>query len=226
MHDGSKLYLKKVAEDYDPTDKLAALRLLHETARARRVRDRRPLHRARQGRLLTLLNLVDEPLATCRSSACGRAGTCSTRSWKSSGMALSSRDGDSIRMSGSERASHATRDPAWLVRHWRVWRGHVARSAQAQKRPLNVDDIYNLKRRPRSAASPDGKWVAYTVARAIKDTDKNDTDVWMASWDGTQQIQLTSSPDERVPAALEPRRQVPRVRLVAAGREGRRRSGC
>ena len=33
MHDGSKLYLKKVAEDYDPTDKLAAMRLLHETAR-------------------------------------------------------------------------------------------------------------------------------------------------------------------------------------------------
>ena len=38
MHDGSKLYLKKVAEDYNPTDKLAAMRLMHETARARRVR--------------------------------------------------------------------------------------------------------------------------------------------------------------------------------------------
>ena len=33
MHDGSKLFLKKVAEDYDPTDKLAAMRLMHETAR-------------------------------------------------------------------------------------------------------------------------------------------------------------------------------------------------
>ena len=33
LHDGSQLYLKKVAEDYNPTDKLAALRLLHETAR-------------------------------------------------------------------------------------------------------------------------------------------------------------------------------------------------
>ena len=31
--------------------------------------------------------------------------------------------------------------------------------------------------------------------RAIKDTDKNDSDIWMASWDGTQEIQLTSSPD-------------------------------
>ena len=33
MHDGSKLFLKKLAEDYNPTDKLAAMRLLHETAR-------------------------------------------------------------------------------------------------------------------------------------------------------------------------------------------------
>src|SRR6478672_3098896 len=32
MHDGSKLFLKKVAEDYNPTDRLAAIRLLHETA--------------------------------------------------------------------------------------------------------------------------------------------------------------------------------------------------
>src|SRR5438067_4636728 len=31
MHDGSKLYLKKLAEDYNPTDKLAAIGLLHET---------------------------------------------------------------------------------------------------------------------------------------------------------------------------------------------------
>ena len=69
------------------------------------------------------------------------------------------------------------------------------RSSLAQKRPLNVDDIYNLKDVRDPQRSPDGKWVAYVVARAIKDTDKNDSDVWMASWDGTQEIQLTSSPD-------------------------------
>src|SRR4029079_18469360 len=32
LQDGSRLYLKKVAEDYNPTDKLSAMRLLHETA--------------------------------------------------------------------------------------------------------------------------------------------------------------------------------------------------
>ena len=31
LHDGSRLYLKKVSEDYNPTDKHAALRLLQET---------------------------------------------------------------------------------------------------------------------------------------------------------------------------------------------------
>jgi dipeptidyl aminopeptidase/acylaminoacyl peptidase len=65
----------------------------------------------------------------------------------------------------------------------------------AQKRPLSTDDIYNLKDVRDPQRSPDGKWVAYVVARAIKDGDKNDSDIWMASWDGTQEIQLTSSPD-------------------------------
>jgi len=67
--------------------------------------------------------------------------------------------------------------------------------AFAQKRGLTTADIYNLKDVRDPQRSPDGKWVAYVVARAIKDADKNDSDIWMASWDGTQEIQLTSSPD-------------------------------
>jgi dipeptidyl aminopeptidase/acylaminoacyl peptidase len=65
----------------------------------------------------------------------------------------------------------------------------------AQKRGLTTADVYNIKDVRDPQRSPDGKWVAYVVARAIKDTDKNDSDLWMASWDGTQEIQLTSSPD-------------------------------
>ena len=72
----------------------------------------------------------------------------------------------------------------------------VAASPLAQgKRPLNADDLFNLKEVRDPQRSPEGKWVAYTVARAIKDTDKNDTDVWMVSWDGQQQVQVTSSPE-------------------------------
>src|SRR4051812_37523752 len=69
----------------------------------------------------------------------------------------------------------------------------LAGPAFAQKRPLNVADVYNLKDVRDPQRSPDGKWVAYVVSRAIKDTDKNDSDIWMASWDGTQEIQLTFS---------------------------------
>ena len=67
--------------------------------------------------------------------------------------------------------------------------------SQQGKRPLNVDDIYNVREVRDPQRSPDGKWVAYTVTRAIRDTDKNDTDIWMVSWDGREQIQLTSTPE-------------------------------
>ena len=63
------------------------------------------------------------------------------------------------------------------------------------KRPLRVDDLYSLREVRDPQRSPEGAWVAYTVTRAIKDTDKNDTDVWMVSWDGRQELQLTSTPE-------------------------------
>jgi dipeptidyl aminopeptidase/acylaminoacyl peptidase len=71
----------------------------------------------------------------------------------------------------------------------------VSASAQQGKRPLNVDDVYNFREVRDPQRSPDGGWVAYTVTRAVKDTDKNDTDVWMVSWDGREQIQVTSTPE-------------------------------
>jgi 2-oxoglutarate ferredoxin oxidoreductase subunit beta len=64
MHDGSRLYLKKVAEDYDPTDKLAAMRLLHETARRGEFATGVIYVEPDKEDFLTLLNLVDDPLAT------------------------------------------------------------------------------------------------------------------------------------------------------------------
>jgi dipeptidyl aminopeptidase/acylaminoacyl peptidase len=69
-------------------------------------------------------------------------------------------------------------------------------AAEAQmRRPLALDDLFNVREVRDPQRSPDGEWVAYTVTRAIRDTDKNDTDVWMVRWDGSQQIQLTFSPD-------------------------------
>ncbi|HWK12215.1 MAG TPA: S9 family peptidase [Vicinamibacterales bacterium] len=68
-------------------------------------------------------------------------------------------------------------------------------SLAQQKRGLTPDDVYNIKDVRDPQRSPDGKWVAYVVSRAVKDTDKNDSDVWMVSWDGTQNLQITSSPE-------------------------------
>jgi 2-oxoglutarate ferredoxin oxidoreductase subunit beta len=64
MHDGSKLYLKKVAEDYDPTDKLSAIRLLHETARRGEFATGVIYIEPDKDDFTTMLNLVDEPLAS------------------------------------------------------------------------------------------------------------------------------------------------------------------
>jgi dipeptidyl aminopeptidase/acylaminoacyl peptidase len=68
-------------------------------------------------------------------------------------------------------------------------------AAAQETRSIRVDDIFNIRELRDPQRSPDGKWVAYTVTTAVKDTDKNNTDVWMVSWDGAQQIQLTSTPD-------------------------------
>ena len=64
LHDGSKLYLKKVAEDYDPTDKLAATRLLHETSRRGEFATGILYIEPDKDDFVTLLDMVDEPLAS------------------------------------------------------------------------------------------------------------------------------------------------------------------
>jgi dipeptidyl aminopeptidase/acylaminoacyl peptidase len=68
-------------------------------------------------------------------------------------------------------------------------------SAPAAKRPLRATDIFRVRDVRDPQISPDGKWVAYTVTIADSARDKNDTDVWMASWDGKENIRITSSKD-------------------------------
>jgi 2-oxoglutarate ferredoxin oxidoreductase subunit beta len=63
LHDGSKLYLKKVAEDYDPTNKMEAVRLIHETARRGEFATGILYIEPDKDDFITLLGVVDEPLA-------------------------------------------------------------------------------------------------------------------------------------------------------------------
>lgn len=61
------------------------------------------------------------------------------------------------------------------------------------QRKLTVEDIYRLREVSDPQISPDGAWVAYTVSVPDTVEDRNDSDIWMVSWDGKRDIRLTSS---------------------------------
>jgi 2-oxoglutarate ferredoxin oxidoreductase subunit beta len=63
LHDGSKLYLKKLDTDYDPTDKLQAVRVLQETMSRGEYATGLLYIEPGKRDFCSLLNLVDEPLA-------------------------------------------------------------------------------------------------------------------------------------------------------------------
>src|SRR5215204_2774239 len=67
--------------------------------------------------------------------------------------------------------------------------------SQSSKRLIKIEDIHAFRDVRDLQISPDGKWVAYTVSTVDAGADKSDTDVWMASWDGAQQMRLTSNPE-------------------------------
>ena len=77
----------------------------------------------------------------------------------------------------------------------RIWLVFLAAAAFAQPRLLKLEDMHRFREVRDVQISPDGKWVAYTVSTVDTAADKGDTDVWMSSWDGTQHMRLTSSPD-------------------------------
>ena len=62
-------------------------------------------------------------------------------------------------------------------------------------RALKLDDVDLVQQVADPQVSPDGQWVAYTVTRVDVAADKDDTDVWMVSWDGARSVRLTSSPE-------------------------------
>ena len=66
-------------------------------------------------------------------------------------------------------------------------------SAAMPARPLALDDLYAIAHVSDVRLSPDGRWVAYTVTRSDREEDRDTSDVWMVSWDGREQRQLTFS---------------------------------
>ena len=65
-------------------------------------------------------------------------------------------------------------------------------TAPAQsKRPLELEDLFRIKRVSDPALSPDGKWIAFTIEAPDKEANKNRSDLWIISSDGGTPRQLT-----------------------------------
>lgn len=71
----------------------------------------------------------------------------------------------------------------------------LAVAAAEARRPVKLDDFARLKTVRDPRRSPDGQWVAYTVSAIDLEKDKRDTDIWMVSWQGGEEVRLTSSPE-------------------------------
>lgn len=82
--------------------------------------------------------------------------------------------------------------------------GLALRAQPPAKRPLRPADIYRLPALSDPQVSPDGKWVSYTMTTIDSLKDGRNSDVWMISWDGAADIQLTNSPDGESRARWSP----------------------
>jgi len=61
------------------------------------------------------------------------------------------------------------------------------------RRLFTSDDLYRVRALSDPQVSPDGLWVAYVVTTSDRDADEQRSSIWMVSWDGTQQLALTSA---------------------------------
>ena len=63
--------------------------------------------------------------------------------------------------------------------------------AQPSRRPLKLDDVARLREVRDPQISPDGQWVAYVVSTIDVKEDKADSQVWIISFDGKTERQMT-----------------------------------
>jgi dipeptidyl aminopeptidase/acylaminoacyl peptidase len=93
----------------------------------------------------------------------------------------------------------------------------------AAKRPITFDDLIQMHRVADPQVSPDGKWVAYTVATPDMNANRNASNIWIVSISGGAPIQLTQighdsspvwSPDGKMLAFLSSREGVSQVYVL------------
>jgi dipeptidyl aminopeptidase/acylaminoacyl peptidase len=70
----------------------------------------------------------------------------------------------------------------------------------ANKRPITFDDLRSMHRVASPIVSPDGKWIAYSVATPDMDANRNASNIWVVPATGGAVIQLTQSGHDSAPA--------------------------
>src|SRR6187549_3197516 len=77
-------------------------------------------------------------------------------------------------------------------------------AAQAPRRPMQVADIDGFRDVRDLDISPDGAWVVYAVGMADVARDKDEADIWLSNWAGTEHVRLTTSPDQESSPRFSP----------------------
>ena len=75
---------------------------------------------------------------------------------------------------------------------------------QPSRRPLKLDDLARFREVRDPQCSPDGQWVAYTLATIDVKEDKSSSHIWMASFDGKSDRQITWSQDSETTPRWSP----------------------
>ena len=72
---------------------------------------------------------------------------------------------------------------------------NLAAAQQPAKRLLKLDDLARVREVRDPQLSPDGQWIAYVLSAIDSKEDKSNAHIWMVSYDGTNDRQITFSQD-------------------------------
>ena len=76
----------------------------------------------------------------------------------------------------------------------------AASAQEVAKHAITFDDLIKLQHVAEAQVSPDGKWVAYTVATPDMDANRNASNIWIVPTAGGEAMQLTQSGKDSSPA--------------------------
>jgi dipeptidyl aminopeptidase/acylaminoacyl peptidase len=72
---------------------------------------------------------------------------------------------------------------------------NLVSAQQPAKRTLNLDDLARVREVRDPQLSPDGQWIAYVLSAIDAKEDKSNAHIWMVSYDGKNDRQITFSQD-------------------------------